>query len=730
MSSPRSRSITPLQLVALLLAFLCVAGLTGVLAAGLMVPLAGSAGVVAKTVPSVFEDLPADLQIVEPAEESVMLDSSGNVIARFYDKRRIVVPSDKIADVMKQAIVGIEDKRFYQHHGVDPEGMARALVNNLSDDGGTQGASTITQQYVRNMLLEKGQQEGDPDQVMAATAPTTERKLRESKYAMALETQMSKDQILTGYLNIAPFGPTTYGVEAASRLYFSKSANELTMSEAILLAGLVQSPVEYDPLTHPEAAQKRRDTVADVLLSEGTITQQDHDEIVATTVESMLKPDQKPQGCSGAGDMAYFCEHAISDFLADETYGETDTDRQRLLDSGGLTIHTTIDKGKQDAAVSTLANANPTSSTSGVVNGVITSVEPGTGKILSMAQNTAYDTDSGNGTQTMYNFAADGTFQVGSTFKIFTLMEWFKEGHGAYETVGRANRSYAQSEFTCSNGHQVIYTPNPYYFDDIDKSSKSGPMNVIRATGLSVNQAFVNMSSKLDFCNIFETAKTMGITQADGSAIEAIPTNIIGSGSSSPLKMASVAAALANNGVQCAPQSLTKVTDRDENVLKEYQPSCTKVLDETVAKQVSTLLTRSVQQYYNAEGITLADGRQFAAKTGTTDDNSNTWTLGFTPQLATAAWMGNGSASSTSISDVTVGGQYFSVPYGSTVGEKIWAPYMSAALAGSEVVPMPDVFIGNQVVASPRPTVSPNQQGQQGQQDQQGQPEGGQGDDD
>ncbi|MDN6429612.1 MAG: penicillin-binding protein, partial [Propionibacterium sp.] len=427
MSSPRSRSITPLQLVALLLAFLCVAGLTGVLAAGLMVPLAGSAGVVAKTVPSVFEDLPADLQIVEPAEESVMLDSSGNVIARFYDKRRIVVPSDKIADVMKQAIVGIEDKRFYQHHGVDPEGMARALVNNLSDDGGTQGASTITQQYVRNMLLEKGQQEGDPDQVMAATAPTTERKLRESKYAMALETQMSKDQILTGYLNIAPFGPTTYGVEAASRLYFSKSANELTMSEAILLAGLVQSPVEYDPLTHPEAAQTRRDTVADVLLSEGTITQQDHDEIVATTVESMLKPDQKPQGCSGAGDMAYFCEHAISDFLADETYGETDTDRQRLLDSGGLTIHTTIDKGKQDAAVSTLANANPTSSTSGVVNGVITSVEPGTGKILSMAQNTAYDTDSGNGTQTMYNFAADGTFQVGSTFKIFTLMEWFKE---------------------------------------------------------------------------------------------------------------------------------------------------------------------------------------------------------------------------------------------------------------------------------------------------------------
>ncbi|MGO3795857.1 MAG: transglycosylase domain-containing protein [Pauljensenia sp.] len=734
MSSPHSRSVTPVQLVALLLAFLSVAGLTGVLGAGLMVPLAGSAGVVAKTVPSVFEDLPADLQIVQPAEESVMLDSSNNVIARFYDKRRIVVPSDKIADVMKKAIVGVEDKRFYQHHGIDPEGMARALVNNLTDDGGTQGASTITQQYVRNMLLEKGQQEGDPDQVIAATEQTPERKLREAKYAMALETEMSKDQILTGYLNIAPFGPTTYGVEAASRLYFSKSANDLTMSEAILLAGLVQSPVEYNPLTYPDAAQDRRDTVAGVLLEEGVITQEEHDEIVATSVESMLNPDEKPQGCSGAGDMAYFCDYAYEEFLSDSTYGDTRADRLRLLNSGGLTIHTTIDKGKQDAAVATLNNANPTSSTSGKVNGVITSIDPGTGNIVSMAQNTNYGADSGDGSTTMYNFASSGTFQVGSTFKIFTLMEWFKESHGAYETVGRASRDYYQTEFNCSSGQTIRFTPNPYRVTDL--AGKDGAMNVIRATGLSVNQAFINMSTKLDFCNIFQTAADMGVTQADGSVIDAAPANIIGSGSTSPLQMASVVAALANDGVQCTAQSLSKVTDRDENVLKEYAPSCKKVLDSTVAQQVTTLLTKSVQQYYNSEGITLSDGRTFAAKTGTTDDNSNTWTVGYTNELATAAWMGNGAASSTSINNVTVSGTYFSVPYGSTVGEYIWAPYMSAALAGTAASAMPDVFIGNQPVATPTPTTTSNattgnddQQGQnQGQNQQNG--DGDQGDDD
>ena len=226
MSHSHSRAVRPAQLLALLLAFLSVSSLMGVVTAGMLVPVAGPTALVAKSVPSVFNELPGDLQTVTPAEESQLLDSSGGVIAHFYDKQRIVVPSANIADVMKKAIVAIEDKRFYEHNGVDATGIARALVTNLGDSG-RQGASTITQQYVRNSLAERGYLEGDAEQVSAATEQTTERKLREIKYALALEKTQSKEEILTGYLNIAPFGPITYGVEAASQRYFSKSASEL-----------------------------------------------------------------------------------------------------------------------------------------------------------------------------------------------------------------------------------------------------------------------------------------------------------------------------------------------------------------------------------------------------------------------------------------------------------------------------------------------------------------------
>lgn len=703
MSTPHSRTVTPVQMVALLLAFLSISGLVGVLGAGIVVPLAGSAGVVVKTVPSVFEGLPADLQVVDPAVESTMVDAKGNPIAVFYDKQRIIVPSDKIADTMKTAIVAIEDKRFYEHHGVDPDGVLRAFVNNLGDSGSTQGASTITQQYVRNMLLEKGYLEGDIDLVNDATAQTPQRKLREMKYALTLETQMSKDQILTGYLNIAPFGPITYGVEAAARRYFSTSASELSMNQAALLAGLVQSPVEYDPLVYPEAAQERRDQVLQALLDQGQISEEEFEEYKAVDVADMLKPNEQAQGCSGASDStAYFCDYALNEFLNDPTYGETVTERKHLLETGGLEIHTTIDPDKQKAAHATAVSALPVDNPYGSLglNDVIVSIEPKTGDILSMAQNTQYGvTTDEHPRATQVNFSADGRFQVGSTFKLFTLIQWFKEGHGAYDTVGSGNRSYPAYSFSC-NG-KPIYT-EPYVVEDLP--GKDGPMSVMQATGLSVNQAFINMASKVDFCQIFQNAYDLGIKDPDTGGVPlTVPGNIIGSVATSPLNMAMAFATVQNNGKECAAQPLANVTDRSGNVLKEYKPDCKQVLDSKVAQQVSTLLMKANKQYYD---FSLSGGRQFAAKTGTTDNNSNTWTLGFTPQIATAAWMGFGHASSTSVENVTVSGQFTAVPYGSTVGANIWAPYMDKALSGTPNAALPDVFIGNQPKAAPTPTTT------------------------
>ena len=702
MSHSHSRAVRPAQLLALLLAFLSVSSLMGVVTAGMLVPVAGPTALVAKSVPSVFNELPGDLQTVTPAEESQLLDSSGGVIAHFYDKQRIVVPSANIADVMKKAIVAIEDKRFYEHNGVDATGIARALVTNLGDSG-RQGASTITQQYVRNSLAERGYLEGDAEQVSAATEQTTERKLREIKYALALEKTQSKDEILTGYLNIAPFGPITYGVEAASQRYFSKSASELNYLEAALLAGLVQSPVQYDPLTHPEAAQERRDTVLATMLDQGVITQEEYDEGVATTVDSMLHPTVSSEGCSGAeSSKAYFCDYVLSQFLEDPTFGATRIERERLLKTQGITIRTTLDSAKQDAAYAALTNAIPVGDASGL-NDALVSLDPRTGKVLAMAQNTTYGIESG---QTMANYSADGNFQVGSTFKVFTLLQWFKEGHSAYETVGSANTFYPNGSFKC-DGRSI--TTEGYQVNDL--AGKTGTMNVVRATGQSVNQAFVNMASRVDFCSIFETAYDMGITE-DGEVPAPFPANILGSVSSSPLHMASVFATIANSGQQCKPQSIESVTDRDENVLKEFAADCKEVISPDLANKTAALLTASAGQYYTS--TRLGDGRPFAAKSGTTDGHANTWLTGFTPSLATSTWVGHGDNSSQEVSGVVINGVYHSEIFGETyVGQNIWAPYMTQALAGTPIEAVSNANIGattpqRGTTPTPAPSASPN----------------------
>jgi len=700
MSHSHSRAVRPTQLFALLLAFLSVSSLMGVVGAGMLVPIAGPTALVAKSVPSVFNEMPGDLQTVAPAEESQLLDSSGGVIAHFYDKQRIVVPSANIADVMKKAIIAIEDKRFYEHNGVDATGIARAFVTNLGDSG-RQGASTITQQYVRNSLAERGYLEGDADQVSAATEQTTERKLREIKYAMALEKTQSKDEILTGYLNIAPFGPITYGVEAASQRYFSKSASELDYLEAALLAGLVQSPVQYDPLTHPEAAQERRDTVLATMLEQGVITQEEYDKGIATSVDSMLHPTVSSEGCSGAeSSKAYFCDYVLAQFLEDPTFGATRVERERLLKTQGITIRTTMDPAMQDAAYSSLTNTIPVGDASGL-NDALVSLDPRSGRVLSMAQNTTYGIEAG---ETMSNYSADGNFQVGSTFKVFILLEWFKEGHSAYETVGSANTFYPNGAFKC-DGRSI--TTEGYQVNDL--AGKTGTMNVVRATGQSVNQAFVNMASRVDFCSIFDTAYNLGITE-DGEVPSPYPANILGSVSASPLQMASVFAAIANSGQQCTPQSIESVTDRDENVLKEFSADCKEVISPDVANKTAALLTASAGQYYTS--TRLSDGRPFAAKSGTTDGHANTWLTGFTPSVVTSAWVGHGENSSQEVGAVTINGHYYGEIYGETfVGQNIWAPYMTQILAGTPVEAVSNANIGASTPRTSTPTPSPTSSG-------------------
>lgn len=691
MAKNRNRTVNASQLIALILAFLFFSGLLGILGAGLFVPMASSAAVAAKTVPAIFEDLPSDLEIIRPAEESVMLDKTGAVIARFYDKQRIVVESDQIADTLKKAIVTIEDKRFYEHSGADATGISRAFISNLAGDS-TQGASTITQQFVRNAMKERGHLEGDVDLVISATEQTPARKLREIRYALALEHRMSKDEILTGYLNIAPFGPITYGAEAASRRYFSKSAKDLTWVEAALLSGLVQSPVEYDPLRYPDAAQKRRDIVLTVMNREGLITDQELQEFTAIPVTDMLNPTIIHEGCQAADDsVAYFCSYVLDEFLADEAFGPTPSARLHTLQTGGLTIHTTMDPKKQQAARETLIKAIPIDDASDLDNALV-SVEPRTGKVLAVAQNTNYGIEEG---ETMKSYGTAGYFQTGSIFKVFTLIHWYKSGNDAYTPVGSTNLLYPDGSFKCFG---AVHHTTPWTVNDV--GNKAGVIDSVRAVGNSVNQAFVNMASRSDLCGVFQTAADFGLT-INGKPIEALPSNILGTAPLSPLQMATAYATIAADGQYCTPQPISLVTKSDQTVVKEYQPQCREAVSPDIARKVSTTIQLANQRFYQ---IRLAGNRPYAGKTGTTNDSSNTWMAGFTPEMATAVWVGTAKASSREIHNIQINGRYYGNLWGATIaGPQIWAPYMSAALEGEPARQLPQTFIGNPPKPKPRP---------------------------
>lgn len=690
--SGRRRTMSVFQFAETLIAFLVLTALLGVLAAGFFLPVVGAAGAAIKAGPASFDEIPSDLELVTPAEESRMLDADGNEITRFYSYRRVVVASDQISQVMKDAIIAVEDRRFYDHHGVDPDGLARAAVNNLTGKA-TQGASTITQQYVKNMLVERGIQAGDQDQIDEAQEQSGERKLREIRYAMGLEARMTKDEILTGYLNVAPFGPTVYGVEAASRQYFSIPASELNLAQATVLAGITNSPVDNNPLVHPEASQERRDFVLDKMLEENKITRGEYYETKALNVEDILNPDQRREGCNGAaGSMGYFCNYAIEEFMNDAAYGENRAERMHLLETGGLVIRTTINPKLQQDAFAAAIGRVPVEDPSGV-NTAIVSVVPQNGYIVAMAQNTYFGPPTEtNPRNTEVNFnsyenrGGGSGFQPGSTMKIYTLAQWFEEGHSVYETVGSANRTYPQGSLRCAA--DPGFSPGTFTFQDLP--GKDGPRVVLDVMKLSINQGIASMASKIDYCQIFDLAARTGVVDHNGNALGVdTPTQLIGGAESvSPLAMATGYGTFANNGVKCSPMALTEVTDRDGEVIKTYEPNCEQAVSTKTAGQVSTVM-RMVADSYD-----YRLSRPAAAKSGTTDNNANTWMVGFVPQLSTAAWAGFANNSSMPVQDIWINGEYWSSVFGGTFVGPMWVNYMEMALTGTEVYPIPDVFIG------------------------------------
>lgn len=681
--------VRKIRVVGLLIAFVAACAVAGIFTAGLALPVVGTAALVSAKGMQSFDDLPSDFTASQPSMKSIITAADGTQIAEFFAENRIAVPLKDVARTLQQAVVAIEDRRFLEHRGVDIEGMSRALLSNLAGNN-LQGASTLTQQYVKNLLIEQGRAAGDPDMIDAASETTIERKAREAKLALSLEQKMSKSDILEGYLNIAQFGPSVYGVEAASRHYFSKSAKDLSLAEAALLAGIPQSPNGHDPVTNPKSATLRQHAVLAAMVRDGYITAAQRDQAAAFPVAKLLKVSNAQQGCGLAGNAAYFCSWVVGEILSSPEFGATYAERQRLLLRGGLEIKTTLDPKTQQAAFDAITGRIPVGDPSDVKI-ALSSVQPGTGKILAMAQNTNFGVEPGNNgvTETSYNadynHGGNAGFPTGSTFKVFTLTQWYQEGHGGLDVVG-GRYLVPRHEWNISCAPELAVD---YSFSETGEL-KRGAMTVESGTAYSVNGVFIDMASKMDLCDIANTAAKLGVTKPNGTPLTPNPAFVIGAGNATPLQMANAYATFASHGVFCSPVGITSVTDSTGKSYDVPTANCHQVLTPDVADKVAVTLQGALRR---GPGSTAAISRPAAGKTGTTDVNDNTWCAGFVPQLSAAIWVGH-SNGNIPVGYQVIGGRYYGSFFGASLAAPAWATFMNGALNGVPVAPLPQVSLG------------------------------------
>ncbi len=697
MSSPtrlrRDERGESLAAVLVLLASLVLTSLVaGLIGAGLGMPAVGAAGAAARGGVGFFQSLLTELQQSPLAQQSRILAADGTPIATFYSENRIVVPLDQIAPVMAKAQVAIEDTRFYQHGGVDLKGILRAVVRNASG-AQTQGASTLTQQYVKLTLQENAVYAGDAAGAAAAVRQTYSRKIRELKLAVTLEEHMSKRQILEGYLNIAYYGDGAYGVEAAARHYFGIRAKSLTLPQAALLAGIVQQPQAFNPRLNPKAAIERRNIVLERMLQTGVITRAEHDKARATKLR--LRISSTGNGCDLA-NYGYFCNYVYETLLRDKSFGATPAQRRNLILRGGLTITTTIDPKLQALAQQAINARVPAANRSGV-GAAMSVVEPGTGKILAMVQNTRFSNKRAAGFDAVnYNvdseYGGGGGFQTGSTFKAFTLAAALKEGRPLTSRIQAppSPASFPRSAFKYCAADQRFADNYPKVANS--EGGQQGNLTLLQATADSVNTAYVNLEAQVGVCEVRDMAESLGVHLATpqpylpgdktlSTRLHPRPSLTLGVENIAPLTMAAAYAAFAAGGVYCAPISITAVKGLDGKSRPAPSANCSQVLDPDIASGVTDAL-QGVITNGTAKGNSI--GRPAAGKTGTTNGSTDLWFVGYTPQLASAVWVGHTSGQ-RSMNNISLGGTQYGKVYGATIAAPIWKQFMSQALVGQPV---------------------------------------------
>jgi membrane peptidoglycan carboxypeptidase len=647
------------------------------------------AGAMADTGKKVVEEVEDDIQMPALSQKSYLHAADGTLLTTFYSQNRVVVGLDQISKPMQQAVIALEDRRFWEHSGVDVLGMARAFVNNVaSEDDSVQGASTLTQQFVKNSLIERSVLAGDRSLAEAATDMTYARKLREAKMAVSLEEQYGKEKVLEGYLNIAQFGPSQWGVEAAASYYFGIHASELTVVQAATIAAVTQSPNGLDPVANPERNQARRDDALAAMLRDEYITQQEYDEAVALNVADTLKVTKTESGCEAADypyNAGFFCDYVVAQIRHSEAFGKDAEERQALLDRGGLTITTTLDPSAQANAFAAVNDTVPYNDKTGLAQ-ALAAVEPKTGRIVAMAQNRWYKPEkTDDPVYTSVNYSTDylygGSkgFQPGSTFKPFTLAAWLEAGHSLRESFDGSRTTYAPQDFPAKCMDGGVYSrsrSDTWSF----KGGASKGVDAYTATQNSMNAAYVAMAYKLDLCDMGDLISRLGVVRADGDDWMLAPSMVLGSNEVSPLRMAAAYATFASGGVYCAPTAIDAVVRPDGSALELPEPECSQALDEGVANGVSAALKRAVQSG-TGTAARLSDGRPVAGKTGTTDNSHAAWFCGYTPQLAAAIWTGY-PVEPKKVGGY-VGGRYYS-GYGGDISAPTFKKFMGPTMEGKE----------------------------------------------
>jgi membrane peptidoglycan carboxypeptidase len=649
-----------------------------------------------------FEGLPEYIKPVNASQTSTLYgneDGKPVALASFYHENRISIDYDQMSPNMINAVIATEDPRFFQHGGVDIIALVRATLGVATSGLSGPGGSTITMQYVKNTLVEAANLAGDEAGIELATETTIERKIREIRLAIALETVSTKQEILAGYLNLAFFGNRINGIEAASNYYFGVKAKDLSVPQAAMLTAMLRAPNAYKPdvAENLPVAKTRRDYVINNMRDEGYITSAEAEAYKAEPV--LPNVTETNTGCEANQQTAYFCDYVVWVVRNSEEFGATLEDREVLLRRGGLEIYSTMDIELQNTTDDVVKAELPIDNR-WALGAASVSVEVGTGRVLSMSQNRTFDQEvDDDPTTTSVNYSTDKAyggssgFQTGSTYKIFVLAEWLSKGFLLGDQVDSRDRLWKVEDFSAKCGG-IAGDWDPNNFNNVQFEY----LSALSATIQSVNTAFATMASFLDLCDIRDRAAAFGVQRADGNDLLYVQASVLGVNELSPLTMAAAMSGFANDGIYCSPIAIDRVVVRSTGVdMKVPVTECNRAVTSEVAAAASYAFQLVVSGGTGSASRT-PDRVPLAGKTGSTDGFLHTWMTGYSSKVATATWVGNVSGTQN------VGGASIDGTPGGSLRHEIWRQIMTVAnelYPGESFPSAPPMYLGASNVIMP-----------------------------